>query len=470
MIFTEARFLVFFAIAFGVHWMMRWHTGRKLWLLLCSYAFYAAWDWRFLSLIAASTLVDYVVGIRLGALTTEQTRARRVWLFISLLFNLGLLGVFKYYHFFMDSAVTILNNLGIGAEPSTLQIILPVGISFYTFQTMSYSLDIYFGCLKPTRNLLDLALFVGFFPQLVAGPIVRAREFLPQIRVPRLFSRIDVRACVVLFLIGFFKKACVSDNIAPIVDTYFADPASFDVLSAWLAVLFYGAQIYCDFSGYSDIAIASAGLLGYNLGDNFAFPYFASSIQDFWHRWHISLSSWLRDYLYIPLGGSRGSTLYRYRNLMLTMLLGGLWHGAAWRFVIWGGLHGLALIVHREWTARAPEAFRMHVAWRGTGVLITAIWVGLAWIFFRAPSLDAALTTAGAYAFGRSSGTETLPVSLIALLMFILLLHAIAYHRVFRPAWRGAPTWMFAGGVGIGVAIITAFAATEAAPFIYFQF
>ncbi|MEN8445884.1 MAG: MBOAT family O-acyltransferase, partial [Cyanobacteria bacterium J06555_13] len=364
MIFTELRFLLFFAVVFGIYWSLQRNGWRKAWILLCSYAFYGAWDWRFLSLIIGSTLVDYIVGLQLGKEETAPGIRRR-WLMLSLVVNLGALAFFKYANFFATSAVGFFGWLGVPVNSVTLNVVLPVGISFYTFQTLSYSLDIYARRLAPRKSLLDLATFVAFFPQLVAGPIVRASDFLPQLERSRTFSQINVRACLTLFLTGFFKKACVSDNLAPIVDRFFADPASFDALSAWIGVFSYTTQIYCDFSGYSDMAIACAGLLGYELCINFNFPYFASSVTDFWRRWHISLSTWLKDYLYIPLGGNRGGQLFTYRNLLITMVLGGLWHGAAWTFVVWGALHGGALVVHREWRRFAADRFsRRHVLGR----------------------------------------------------------------------------------------------------------
>ncbi|MEL7520851.1 MAG: MBOAT family O-acyltransferase, partial [Cyanobacteria bacterium J06553_1] len=307
MIFTEFRFFIFFAVVFGVYWALRSNGWRKAWILACSYAFYGAWDWRFLSLIIGSTLVDYVVGLNLvkcdDSSKVNSSKAKRSWLALSLCVNLGALAFFKYANFFADSAVGFFSWMGLPVNSVTLGIVLPVGISFYTFQTLSYSLDIYAGQLQPKKNLLDLATFVAFFPQLVAGPIVRAADFLPQLEIARSFDQVNVRACLTLFMVGFFKKACVSDNLAPIVDKYFAAPDTFDAISSWIGVLSYTVQIYCDFSGYSDMAIACAGLLGYELCVNFNFPYFASSITDFWRRWHISLSTWLKDYLYIPVGG-----------------------------------------------------------------------------------------------------------------------------------------------------------------------
>ena len=358
MLFVEFRFLLFFLGAFLVYWTLGNGTARKAWLLLCSYVFYAAWDWRFLGLVLASTLIDYFVGR--GLSRERRPKIRTALVLTSVVGNLGILGFFKYWNFFAQSGGELFDWLGIPYHPQVLSsLVLPVGISFYTFQTLSYSIDVYRGKLQPTRSLLDLALFVGFFPQLVAGPIVRASKFLPQLGRIHVFEQIEFRRWLVLFLVGFFKKACISDNLAPIVDRYFAQPEAYTALAAWTAVLFFAVQIYCDFSGYSDMAIACAGMLGYRLGENFDAPYLASNITAFWRRWHISLSSWLRDYLYIPLGGNRGSRLTMYRNILLTMILGGLWHGARWNFVIWGALHGIALIAHKEWqrrrARRSPE-------------------------------------------------------------------------------------------------------------------
>ncbi|HVS16485.1 MAG TPA: MBOAT family O-acyltransferase, partial [Thermoanaerobaculia bacterium] len=334
MIFTELRFLTFFVAVLAVYWALPANRPRKLWLLIMSFAFYAAWDWRFLSLIFFSISVDYLVGRGLGR--TAREGPRRALLLASLGANLGLLGFFKYFGFFVEQAIELGALLGLELHRPSLEIVLPVGISFYTFQTLSYSIDVYRRKIEPTRDLLDLALFVAFFPQLVAGPIVRARDFLPQLERARRWAEVRAAPHLTLFLLGFIKKACVSDNVAATVDAYFAAPQAYDAAGAWIAVLLYAIQIYCDFSGYSDMAIASAGLLGYDLGPNFQHPYVAASPREFWQRWHISLSTWLRDYLYVPLGGNRHGEPRTHRNLMLTMLLGGLWHGAAWSFVLWG--------------------------------------------------------------------------------------------------------------------------------------
>ncbi len=467
MLFTQPLFLAFFAAVFIIAWWERSNTRRKLWLLLASYLFYAGWDWRFLSLIVVSTLVDYAAGLSLK--TTEVPSKRRGWLILSLLANLGILGFFKYFNFFIDSASALLHPLGLETGDRALQIVLPVGISFYTFQSMSYTLDIYRRRLEPVRDLLDFALFVAFFPQLVAGPIVRAAHFLPQLRKFPQRAGIDFRGCLTLFLIGFVKKSCIADNISPFADPVFAQPASYTALSMWIAVLLYAVQIYCDFSGYTDMAIACAGLLGYELGSNFNFPYLASSVTDFWRRWHISLSSWLRDYLYIPLGGNRGSLLFTYRNLMLTMLLGGLWHGAAWTFVFWGAIHGLALVVHREWTERLklPAA---NVAGRILGTAATFYFVCFAWIFFRAQSFSDAKILARGYLLLESSGSRTLDTALLLLLACLAVIH-ILYSRGWpQRLVAGVADWAFAIGYGAAVALALAFVSLRSDPFIYFQF
>ncbi|MEL6552314.1 MAG: MBOAT family O-acyltransferase [Cyanobacteria bacterium J06621_11] len=472
MIFTEFRFFLFFAVVFGLYWTLRSNSWRKAWILVCSYAFYGAWDWRFLSLIIGSTLVDYVVGLNLVR-ENATPKARRGWLMLSLGVNLGALAFFKYANFFVDSAVGLFGWLGLPTNSVTLGIVLPVGISFYTFQTLSYSLDIYAGRLHPRKSLLDLATFVAFFPQLVAGPIVRASDFLPQLDGLRQFRQVKVRTCLTLFMVGFFKKACVSDNLAPIVDRYFSDPLAFDAVSGWIAVLSYTTQIYCDFSGYSDMAIACAGLLGYELCENFNFPYFASSITDFWRRWHISLSTWLKDYLYIPLGGNRGGKWFTYRNLMLTMVLGGLWHGAAWTFVVWGTLHGGALILHKEWSkfARQIPALTRPSAWISLlSVALTFYWVCIAWVFFRADSFGSAMAVLQAFVGLRSPGSDQLSLQLLGVLFVLACLHWLTSKAVWTKAVETMPAQLYAVGYGFAAAVVLTLVPVGYTPFIYFQF
>ncbi len=502
MLFIDPIFFVFIAIALAVHWTLRSNTWRKAWLLVCSHIFYAGFfignpfeffakvrahealpdGWWFPAVLMGSTCLDYAVGRGIGGATSDGKR--RAWLIVSLAVNLGVLCFFKYFNFFLTSASGFLAWVGLPASDWTLRIFLPYGISFYTFQSMSYSIDVYRRRLEPVRSFLDLAFFISFFPQLVAGPIVRAMTFLPQVSVTRVWSNVDVRACLVLFFIGFVKKACVSENVAPFVDDVFGAPGNFSVSATIIAVLFYAVQIYCDFSGYSDMAIATSRMLGYELTLNFHFPYFSAHITEFWRRWHISLSTWLRDYLYISLGGNRGSKIFTYRNLMLTMLLGGLWHGASWTFVIWGGLHGIALIFHREWQrffAKASTTFHRAMSWLGP--VLCFYWVCITWIFFRAqPIRDA---TTGAI---HKSGFEVATMLLKSFVLFqdngprsftywpfllfgaLVFVHWLNSRQFLATWWRRIPAWAFSAMLGTGTAVALCFVPAKYKAFIYFQF
>lgn len=359
MLFVELRFFAFFAVVFVCAWALRRNQDRKWLLTLASYFFYGCWDWRFLSLILFVTAVSFVTG-EFARLRAPNDPVRRLALALGIIISLLVLAVFKYFNFFTESFAEFAGALGLSANSVTLNIVLPVGISFYTFQAISYMVDVHRGDIAAKRSLLDVAFYIAFFPQLVAGPIVRASSFIPQMDQKRVWSDVNVRACLTLFLIGFIKKAGISDNIAPYVDLVFDNPEAFTASSAIAGVFLYGVQIYCDFSGYSDMAIACAGLLGYKFSANFKSPYLSADIQQFWRRWHISLSSWLRDYLYIPLGGNRNGNMRRDVNLMTTMVLGGLWHGASFNFVIWGFLHGAALMIERTWNEhRRFESFEL---------------------------------------------------------------------------------------------------------------
>jgi alginate O-acetyltransferase complex protein AlgI len=512
MLFVQFRFLIFFLIVFAIHWLLRGNTARKVWLLLASHFFYACLflggpnsaaadefppltfynalvahtalpvGWWFPLVLWGSTIMDYIVGLGLGRVQTEGKR--RAWLLVSLCVNLGVLGFFKYANFCLDSVHTALNWFGLHASKTTLAIFLPYGISFYTFQSMSYSIDVYRRRLAPVRSFLDLACFISFFPQLVAGPIVRAMTFLPQLVEKRVWASVEVRGALTLFFVGFVKKACLSENVAPVADAFFANPGAYNTLSTFIGVFFYAVQIYCDFSGYSDMAIATARLLGYELTLNFDFPYFATSITDFWRRWHISLSTWLRDYLYIPLGGSRGSKLFTYRNLMLTMLLGGLWHGAAWNFIIWGGLHGIALIVHREWrrlTENAGALFQKVMAW--LAVPLTFYWICVTWIFFRAgplvdakthivksSSLEVAWQILNRFTPFGHHGKRSFGLECLGLLFVLALLHWLNSRRLLAPWWQRLPDWACAALLGVGTGVAMLFVPVHYKPFIYFQF
>ena len=386
MIFTTPQF-VLFTVAFAVVFALARGSGRKLVLLGASYLFYAAWDVRFLALLVGSTALDFVVGGRLAR--TQDAATRKRLLAASLAGNLGVLAVFKYLGFFVDSASALLLTLGIPVAPSTLELVLPVGISFYTFQSLSYTIDIYRGG-RPTRSALDFANYVSFFPQLVAGPIERSGRLLPQLadigRKGRTWPR-DWHSGWGLIAVGAFKKVVIADNLAPLVELTYADPGSTHALALWIGTYAFAVQIYCDFSGYSDIAVGLARLLGIDLMENFAAPYGASGPREFWRRWHISLSTWLRDYLYITLGGNRGTVRRTALNLGVTMVLGGLWHGAAWNFVLWGAFHG-ALLVLGLGLGRARGLAH---AWERVPVGIRRLlffhMVCLGWALFRAESL-----------------------------------------------------------------------------------
>ena len=489
MIFSSWLFASFFLVVFTVYWTLKTRRARHVLLLLASYFFYMSWNPWLVTLIIGSTVLDYLVGMSL--MKTKTARRRTGLLILSLVGNLGILAIFKYADFFILSMRGLLTSLGLQANMSTLSIILPVGISFYTFQTMSYTIDIYRGKLTPTRSFLDFALFVAFFPQLVAGPIVKARDFLPQLETLKKFSWEHLDTAVVLFMIGLTKKVLIADQLAYLVDPVFADPTRFVTRDLWLAMFCYGGQIYCDFSGYTDMAIAVALMLGFTLRPNFASPYLATSLTDFWHRWHISLSTWLRDYLYKPLGGGRGGTFATYRNLFLTMVLGGIWHGAAWTFVIWGFIHGTALAVERLVVSlRTVTAPVMAVAGfgpgtmapagrpreggmmsRALGVFVTFNIVCLAWIFFRAENFETAL----AYLQGLTDWSGPVRFTTPFLVFMVagsLGAHFVPGDLVTRAAKALEPVGPIGLGflLGFGILLIESVGPEGVAPFIYFQF
>jgi alginate O-acetyltransferase complex protein AlgI len=468
MLFVEFRFFWFFLVVFCVYWTLRENRSRKIWLLICSYLFYAAWNWKFLFLLMGSTTLDYTVGMMLTR--AKKPATRRAGLVLSLFVNVGTLAFFKYFNFFVTSGAALLAWLGLPASIHTLNILIPVGVSFYTFQSMSYTIEVYRGRLRAVSNFLDLAFFISFFPQLVAGPIVRSFIFLPQLVSARKFAQVDVRGALVLFLVGFVKKACIADGVAPIVDKYFASPGAYRPSSAWLAVFLYAIQIYCDFSGYTDMAIACARLLGYELTLNFNFPYLARNVADFWHRWHISLSTWLRDYLYIPLGGNRGNRWFVARNIMLTMMLGGLWHGGGWTFVLWGTLHGLVLVIHRQWselTAHLKSVSKlMHwIAWP-----LTMYWICFTWVFFRAADLEHAGVIIKSFVFWHSAGNRNIAVRMLWMVLLLTILHRLNARGLFSAWWRRGPSAAFAAGYGCSAALVLLFIPAKYTPFIYFQF
>ncbi len=389
MLFNSLPFAVFLPIVFAVYWALRNSLrSQNIMLLTASYIFYGWWDARFLSLIVASTVVDYLLGQYLAAATNALKR--KLLLTASMIFNLGLLGVFKYYNFFMENFMEIANSVGLHTNPVLLKIALPVGISFYTFQTMSYTIDIYRKQLEPTKDFIAFAAFVGYFPQLVAGPIERASNLLPQMSKRRYFDYQKAVDGMRQALWGFFKKVVIADAVAPLVDQAFGDPSGFSAIALITGALLFSIQIYCDFSGYSDIAIGISKIFGIDLMQNFRTPYFSRDIAEFWRRWHISLSTWFRDYLYIPLGGSRGSTALKVRNTFAIFIVSGFWHGANWTFIIWGLINALLflpllLAKRNRSNLNDPEISDLH------RILLTFSITTIAWIFFRADSLSHAI-------------------------------------------------------------------------------
>ena len=522
MIFNSLAFLVFIAVFLPLYFSLR---GRsRLWLCLAgSYFFYGWWDWRFLSLIMTSTLIDYFVGLQLEK--TEAPGKRKQLLVLSMVVNLGFLAFFKYFNFFIESFQNMLVSAGIDTHMGSLNIILPVGISFYTFQSMSYTIDVYKKKIAVEHDFIRFATFISFFPQLVAGPIVRASDFLPQFQKDRSFEWNRIFAGTGQILWGFFKKVVVADSLAPFVDQCFAAPEGFSSMHLLIGVVFYSFQIYCDFSGYSDIAIGLARILGFDFPDNFRKPYFSKNFSEFWTRWHISLSSWLRDYLYIPLGGNRsgsfGSLLFTgvfliisiiftgwwwliglyllgipialwymrqsqrnatevftYMNLMITMLLGGLWHGASWAFVFWGFLHGTYLIVQRligPFWNRALNSLRIpNLIQNILAIAMVYFFTCLAWIYFRAPDFEIATQVIDSIAslegFNFGSIVNKFLVIKGFLIIGILLAIELLDERV--RLWRVVVQQPLFRVVGFAALLwlIALFGTFDSNAFIYFQF
>ena len=465
MLFNTAAFGIFFAVIATLYWALRQHTRARLGLLLlASYYFYASWDVRFVALIAGVTLIDYF-----AALVLTQQRgvsARRLVLAVALGLNLGLLGFWKYAGFFIDTAAPLLSLLGLQQRLSGFSVMLPVGISFFTFQGLSYLVDVYRGDIPVERSPFRFALFIAFFPQLVAGPIVRAPDLLHQFdQVPNVDDRQFGRG-LAMMLGGLLKKVVLADFLAAnLVDRVFDLPSHYGSLEVLAAIYAYALQIYGDFSGYSDIAIGAALVLGFALPDNFNAPYRADGFRDFWRRWHISLSTWLRDYLYISLGGSRGSRWNTSRNLMITMVLGGLWHGASYNFVLWGLLHGLLLVIEHHRRAR-PKRFSPVIR-----VLLTFHAVAALWVVFRAHTLDAAVAVF-AQLFAMVPGVSNLSWPLLGLMVVGYLVHFVPRR------WSDKLVERFAQSTAIEQATATiavmymlqGLASANAQPFIYFQF
>ena len=470
MLFPTITFAIFLTIVLFVHTvLLKRPTLWKICMLIASYVFYSWWDWRFLTLIWTSTLVDFWAGNRIE--NTASNSRKRSYLLVSVCINLGILAYFKYAGFFVDSFVDVMSSLGFDLSVEPLRIILPVGISFYTFQTMSYSIDIYRNNLKPTKSLLDFALFVGFFPQLVAGPIVRAKDFLQQLSTNKR-EPLQMGRATKLILGGLFKKVVIADLLATeIVDGVFRNPAGSTGLETLIGIYGYALQIYGDFSGYSDIAIGIALLLGFQFSDNFNQPYRALSLQDFWRRWHISLSSWLRDYLYIGLGGNRKGKLKTYRNLLLTMLLGGLWHGAAWTFVAWGLLHGGGLAIERAIDERTTNNREPGIFGRFLRGFFTFHLVCAGWVFFRSVDMERSFEVFAALG---NSWTSVPSMNWgIAAVLLIGILMQTCKTGIFDRFWEQFSTMpAILQGMAIAIVIVgmDLLGPDGVAPFIYFQF
>ncbi len=472
MLFNSYTFLVFFLVVLVVSYLTPSWTVRKLFLLVASYVFYAAWNPPFVVLLWISTVTDWFLARRISS--SRRNAARKLYLTLSLLVNLGLLGYFKYGSFLLDNFARMLSLAGWRFCPAAPSIILPVGISFYTFQTLSYSLDVYFGKMKPWHSFLDYALYVTFFPQLVAGPIVRACDYLPQCREPKRPSSQHIGWGLSLIVVGMFEKIVLADGLlSPAAEKVFEAQVAPGLLSAWGGTLAFAGQIFCDFAGYSACAIGVALCLGFELTTNFRFPYAALGFSDFWRRWHVSLSSWLRDYLYIPLGGSRKGTYRTYQNLMTTMLLGGLWHGASWTFVVWGGLHGVFLVGERLLVPVVSGAALVKKTPRITWALLTFLFVSVAWVLFRAHTLAQAQDVLVAMVGLQDHGIRLLSQYEIA--KTIIIVGAIfGVHWLLRDVGleglaSRAPWWLRSIALALMVIGIVTLAGEDRA-FIYFQF
>jgi len=482
MLFNSLDFAVFLPIVFLLYWAVVDKDIKKqnILLVIASYTFYGWWDWRFLSLIFFSTLVDYTIGVQLKKEERHSVRRRLLW--ISILVNLGFLGFFKYYNFFLDNFIEAFSFFGTTINARSLAIILPVGISFYTFQTLSYTIDVYKKKLEPTRDFIAFAAFVSFFPQLVAGPIERATHLLPQFFIKRKFDYANAVDGLRQILWGLFKKIVIADNAAKLANEIFNNSADYSGSTLLLGAIFFTFQIYGDFSGYSDVAIGTSRLFGFDLKQNFAFPYFSRDMAEFWRRWHISLSTWFRDYLYIPLGGSRGGTWVKIRNTFIIFIISGFWHGANWTFIVWGALNAIYFLPlllrnkNRTHTNTVAQGKYLPSIRELTGMGMTFGLTVVAWIFFRAENMSHAfsyLSTLFSKSFftipyfaGGKLAVKTM------LLIFVLLIvewlgregkHAIEHLHL---KWNRPVRW----GIYYLIALAIFWFGGEKQAFIYFQF
>lgn len=484
MLFNSVTFFIYFIIVFLLYWIIipQKKFSQNLLILVASYIFYGWWDYRFLSLIVLSSLIDYFTGLKLENLSDQKSR--KFYLSVSILFNLGMLGVFKYYNFFVESLLVSMQSLGIEFQYTTLNIILPVGISFYTFQTMSYTIDIYFKKIKATRDMLQFFVFVSYFPQLVAGPIERAKNLLPQFQNVRVFNYQESVLGMQLVLSGFIKKCLIADNLSVRVDYVFANYQELHPIFLYLGIVFFAIQIYCDFSGYSEIAIGISKMLNINLMYNFRTPYFSTNINEFWQRWHISLSTWFRDYVYIPLGGNRCSTSRFRFNIFMTFLLSGLWHGANLTYVVWGMLHSLYYVIYtvmnkKESTSTPPQSGYLYSMKMILNWFITFHVVLIAWVFFRSISFHQSIMFFSYGFMNLFADSSTFleysimnPMFRNGIIFCSILLLAEWFQRNRRCIYDiGHLPWMVRWGLYyIGVILFIIKGEIGYVPFIYFQF
>ena len=477
MLFNSLDFAIFLPIVFALYWLLRSRlSAQNLLIAISSYVFYGWWDWRFLILILFSTLVDYSVGIWMSK--TEDSQKRKYLLWTSLAINLGLLGFFKYYNFFLDNFVDAFSLFGHSLNFRGLEIVLPVGISFYTFQTLSYSIDVYRRKLEPTKDFISFAAFVSFFPQLVAGPIERATHLLPQFYVKRKFSYHLAVDGMRQILWGLFKKMVIADNCARYANDIFNNYSEYNGSTLFLGALFFAFQIYGDFSGYSDIAIGTSRLFGFDLMKNFAYPYFSRDIAEFWRRWHISLSTWFRDYVYIPLGGSRGGTWQKIRNTFIIFIVSGFWHGANWTFIVWGALNALYFLPlllskkNRVYTGDiAPGKFFPNIKEFG-GMLLTFFLTLIAWVFFRAETVSHACHyLMNMFSSSLFSFPQIAPLDILLLIWLFLLVEWQGRSEAFALSNLDKKVPAFGRYIiYYGILLCLFYFSGEPQAFIYFQF
>ena len=464
---SQFEFILFLALVVIALSVQKGNVSRKLTLLAASICFYCYWDYRFCLLLTIPVFIDFYCG---KMIHRSETRAHRLqYLFVSICVNVIILIALKYFNFFLGSFKPLFDALGFNAR--SLDLILPLGISFYTFKTLTYTIDSYYRRNKPCNSLLDYAVFITFFPTLVAGPISRASHFLPQLRT---FSPSceNLQAGTRLFVIGLFKKLYIADNLGLYVDTFYASPLVFDSITAWFAVTAYALQIYFDFSGYSDMAIGSSRILGFHIEENFRFPYLSTSIGEFWRRWHITLSEWIRDYVYIPLGGSRGGSIRTYVNLMIAMLICGLWHGAAWTFVFWGGYHGAALCLNRAAKERIKSNGRTLGDSSGTSALkwlLTFLVVTMGWVFFRSPNFEIAWQVMGQLFLPHSGVLWIYPFA-VFIIIATALFHILKVCNLMRIIEVPEKAWYTPAVLFCLAWLVFLFHSREFTPFIYAQF